>query len=388
MKKNRYNIFYNKFFLKKKFSNIDFDVKEIFKNSIKKNDILKKYSTSIEEYNSILNLNKYRISSNLKKNIFLYKLVFSEGFISNASLFRNDLINKYSKESFRTFDQFIFNLKCQIENCDLENAYNLTNKKNLKLLFSLKYHLSNPFIKNINLFLYKLINNKHKNFLDLRVIKNQNNEEIFYKLLKNKRIAIVGPGNSKINNCNEIDKYDLIVRINTFHDYTQEEKKIYGSKTDIIYFNGDKFTELEKKGINKFQKDKFICTRKNFSNLFKETNIRSTKKLDINLIGSNGFLQDILMDLVHYDYKEVKIFNFDFYLSKNIYTKNYSNLNKDMTTNPFLVHSKLDLFGNINFVRLLVKYNLINVDENIKEIIKMNNLEISNLFNKIYKIIK
>ena len=388
MKKNRYNIFYNKFFLKKKFTNIDFDVKEIFKNSIKKNDILKKYSTSIEEYNSILNLNKYRISSNLKKNIFLYKLVFSEGFISNASLFRNDLINKYSKESFRTFDQFIFNLKCQIENCDLENAYNLTNKKNLKLLFSLKYHLSNPFIKNINLFLYKLINNKHKNFLDLRVIKNQNNEEIFYKLLKNKRIAIVGPGNSKINNCNEIDKYDLIVRINTFHDYTQEEKKIYGSKTDIIYFNGDKFTELEKKGINKFQKDKFICTRKNFSNLFKETNIRSTKKLDINLIGSNGFLQDILMDLVHYDYKEVKIFNFDFYLSKNIYTKNYSNLNKDMTTNPFLVHSKLDLFGNINFVRLLVKYNLINVDENIKEIIKMNNLEISNLFNKIYKIIK
>ena len=385
MKKNRYNIFYNKFFLKKKFNNIDYDVKEIFKNSIKKNEILKKYSSSIEEYNSILNLNKFKISSNLKKNIFLYKLLFSEGFISNASFMRNDLINKYSKKNFKTFNQFIFYLKCQIDNYDLENAYNLTNKKKFNLLFSLKYHLSYPFIKNINLFLYKLINNKHKNFLDLGVIKNENNEDNFYNLIKNKRIAIVGPGNSPTNHCNEIDKYDLVVRINTFVDHTKEEKKIFGSKTDIIYFNGDKFKELEKKGINKFQKDKFICTRINFSNLFKEKNIRSTKKLDINLIGSNGFLQDILMDLVHYEYKEIKIFNFDFYLSKKIYTKNYSGINTDMTTNPFLTHSKLDLFGNINFVRLLNKYNLLNVDENIKEIIDMNNLEISNLFYEIYK---
>ncbi len=385
MKKNRYNIFFNKFFLKKKFNNIDLDIIDIYKNISKKIDILKKYNTSIDEFHSITTQNKYEISSDLKKNIFLYKLAFSEGYVSIASLIRNNLINKYSKENFKTFDNFIFNLKCSIDNFDLKNAYNLINRKNLNLLFSPKYYLSYWYIKNINLFLYKLTNNKHKDFFDLGVVKNLNNEKNFCELLKNKKIAIVGPGNSSINHGNEIDKYDLVVRINANKDHTHEEKKIFGSKTDIIYFNGDKFTEIEKNGINEFQRGKFICTRKNFSNLLKKDNIRSTKKLTINLIGSNGFLQDILMDLVHYDYKEVKIFNFDFYLSKNLYTKNYSNKNTDMTTNPFLVHSKLDLFGNINFVRLLNKYNLINVDENIKKIIDMTDLEISDRFCEIYK---
>ena len=385
MKKNRYNIFFNIFFLKKKFNNIDFDVIDIYKNTSKRSEILKKYNTSIDEFHSITTQNKYEISSDLKKNIFLYKLAFSEGYISTASLIRNNLTNKYSKENFKTFDDFIFNLKCSIDNFDIKNAYNLINTKNLNFLFSSKYFLSYRYIKNIELFLYKLMNNKHKNFFDLGIIKNLNNDKNFCELLKNKKIAIVGPGNSSINQGNEIDKYDLVVRINANKDHTHEEKKIFGSKTDIIYFNGDKFTEIEKEGINEFQRGKFICTRKNFSNLLNEDNIRATKKLTINLIGSNGFLQDILMDLVHYDYKEVKIFNFDFYLSKNLYTKNYSNKNTDMTTNPFLVHSKLDLFGNINFVRLLNKYNLLDVDENIKKIIDMTDLEISDRFCEIYK---
>ena len=385
MKKNRYNIFFNKFFLKKKFNNIDLDVIDIYKNTSKRTEILKKYNTSIDEFHSITTQNKYEISSDLKKNIFLYKLAFSEGYISTASLIRNNLTNKYSKENFKTFDDFIFNLKCSIDNFDIKNAYNLINTKNLNLLFSPKYFLSYRYIKNIELFLYKLMNNKHKNFFDLGIIKNLNNDKNFCELLKNKKIAIVGPGNSSINQGNEIDKYDLVVRINANKDHTHEEKKIFGSKTDIIYFNGDKFTEIEKEGINEFQRGKFICTRKNFSNLLNEDNIRATKKLTINLIGSNGFLQDILMDLVHYDYKEVKIFNFDFYLSKNLYTKNYSNKNTDMTTTHFLVHSKLDLFGNINFVRLLNKYNLLDVDENIKKIIDMTDLEISDRFCEIYK---
>ena len=57
-----------------------------------------------------------------------------------------------------------------------------------------------------------------------------------------------------------------------------------------------------------------------------------------------------------------------------------------MNKNPFLVHSKLNLSGNINYIKLLKIYVLIDVDDMLKYILNLSNLEISKKFSEIYKI--
>ena len=52
--------------------------------------------------------------------------------------------------------------------------------------------------------------------------------------------------------------------------------------------------------------------------------------------------------------------------------------------NMYLTQSKLDLFSNINFIRNLNNYNLIEVDDVSKSILAMSNKQIAEKFKKIY----
>ena len=258
-------------------------------------------------------------------------------------------------------------------------------KFQFKLFFSIRYYFSFMYIENIRNLLLKIIYKKNKSFNNLNVILGNRSEIEFYDLVESKKIALVGPAYSKKKNGQEIDGFDLVIRMNAFQDVTNKEKIFFGSKTDIIYFNGEMFTIIENEGVNSFQISKFLCSRLNFSKRFNLNKNRSTRKLNLNLSGTNGFLQDIITDLMHYNFKEIKIFNVDFFLNKKLYFSNYSKPNNMTINNMFLTQSKLDLFSNINFIRNLEKSALIKVDSVLKNILKMSNVKIAKNFENLYK---
>ncbi len=72
------------------------------------------------------------------------------------------------------------------------------------------------------------------------VVKNFNSlvsEESIRNFFKGKRVAIIAPSPSVRENPNgdEIDKYDIIVRINKNWKYSQDLNKYVGTRTDIVY---------------------------------------------------------------------------------------------------------------------------------------------------------
>ena len=166
------------------------------------------------------------------------------------------------------------------------------------------------------------------------------------KLFSNKRVALVGPSPHLIgkNVGNEIDKYDIVCRVNEVHPTGYE--KDYGNRTDVVFHNcGTRFIEgfgqrlIEKSLISKYLKyvicpsikatgaDNFTNWSENFQSPvvenFNRINIFNTPfhwigvenyKLVHNLFGvePNAGQTAILMLLAH-QVSELLITGFSFY---------------------------------------------------------------------------
>lgn len=66
---------------------------------------------------------------------------------------------------------------------------------------------------------------------------NKLSQENYYDFLKDKRVAIIGPAPSVkcSENGDEIEKYDIIIRINKQWKHSNDLNKYIGSRTDILY---------------------------------------------------------------------------------------------------------------------------------------------------------
>ena len=107
--------------------------------------------------------------------------------------------------------------------------------------------------------------------------------------------------------------------------------------------------------LNKFLKNKWICSRLNYTSLNKFNNFRSTRKLYFNPIGAFGFLQDALIDILHFNPKSIFITNINFGLGKKLYWSSYSKANKLSNRQMYLSQSKLDLLSSINFIKKVLR---------------------------------
>ena len=384
MIRKKINIFLNKFYINRKNVFIDRDVKSIFEKEAQKDKVLEKYNLHIKDLEFIAdkkNIKKYTFI----QSMFLYKLLFTEGNVVEASKFRSEYLKFITQKKYKNFEEYFILVKALIDEGKIIEAYKLTSKFQFRLFFSINYYLSYIYIKNISFFLSKLINKKHKKFFNLNVIVGNIGEKDFKDHIKSKSIALVGPGYSNKKNGEEIDKFDLVIRLNLFNDYNNTDKKLFGSKTNIIYFNGEMYRKIEKNGISDFHRDKYLCSRLDFSDRYQLDHNRSTRKLNLNLSGTNGFIQDIIIDLMHYDFKKLKLFNIDFFLNKNLYFSDYSKQGDMKKHKMFLTQSKLDLFSNINFIRNLEKSGIIEVDEVLKNILAFSNLQIAKEFKHLYQ---
>ena len=381
--KNFINIIINKQVSIKKYSHIDNEIKNIFCDEKVKKKYLQKYKLENYKENNFAILKKI---NSYNKLIFLYKLCFCHGYTEKSLRIRELIIEKMIKKKIITFEDYLSKIKSLIDTNNLKEALKSLKSKRFYFFIFPKFYIYFFYLKNLERLLNKIIFNENKFFFNISPLINNENENTFSSLIENKTIALVGPSYSKEEQGNEIDTYDLVIRLNAFENHKHEFKKYIGSKTNIVYLNGGEFTKFEKGKKTEFLKNSFLCSRKSFSEEFQKKNIRATRKLNFNLFGGNGFVQDVIIDLLHFKIKEIKVFNVDFTLNSKMYTPSYTKPNQVSQKEAYYRQSKVDFFSNINFMRLLLLNNTIMVDNNLKILLNSSNYELSKLFKKFYSI--
>jgi hypothetical protein len=151
-------------------------------------------------------------------------------------------------------------------------------------------------------------NQAHRLLWAIRM-KQHYNDELFTKLVKDKRIALVGSsphlqgkGEGKI-----IDDYDLVCRINEIYPFDMEED--YGSKTDVVFYgcNTKNYTNFEK--TMNFLKE----NRSDVLDNLKAFVIVQRRKDTANIGAQQKFLRLLDKYAPHVDHFVISLYHWEFY---------------------------------------------------------------------------
>jgi hypothetical protein len=173
-----------------------------------------------------------------------------------------------------------------------------------------------------------------------------------YNDVHGKRIAIVGPSAATVNRGQEIDEYDLVVRINIKSDKSLPNPVSHGYRTDVIYLNG-------------MWSDRFKS--QNYSNLlssgchfvWRHRNVKHktvshhylTNVSNIEISGSLLMFPNVLIDLLRFQPASIDVFYTDFYTGKKIYEGNYESEKNAKMIWDLAGH---DLLTNINLINFML----------------------------------
>ena len=197
----------------------------------------------------------------------------------------------------------------------------------------------------------------------------------YQKLIQGKRIAVVAPGNTGVENGEEIDGFDLVVRTNfRSHQTIRSQHKLLGSRTDICYFNGN---------FEPANRDEIVATLKQEPIRYAVLRFHDQQALEIyqQILPTrvshifNAFykmntyaIPKIIVDLTRYAPAEIKIFNADFYLRNNKHYEGYYSYDIDLVLS-FLGH---DVLRNFKLVRDLHRAGVTQADQVLTEVLQMS----------------
>ena len=233
-----------------------------------------------------------------------------------------------------------------------EKYYKFTSKE-----FADKYKLLINFFKSREEPFPRLFNNK------------------FLEFIKNKSIAIVGPADSKIDNGDEIDNYDIVVRINILisgEESIKIDSKKMGSRTDIIYYNSDMVLRWKNNIFNSknevwivFKDKKFYDDYLNFSKT-ERASYQSTLSFIKDPTGASAMMiPNVIFDLLKYNPKKIKIFNTNFYFDGFNYIDGIKKKINIKRNESYFVKEfrKHDAFFNYNLIKNLFQNQKIEIDK-------------------------
>jgi hypothetical protein len=181
-------------------------------------------------------------------------------------------------------------------------------------------------------------------------------EDNIRKFFKGKRVAIIAPSPSVRENQNgdEIDKYDIVVRVNKNWKYSPELNKYVGTRTDIVYncINPDpecggnidfdyvknnlKYIAISVPIINDQRHRDHMFHNNNVINKYRQFLVNNNGRVNYYVVNNKlyntydntlksrpntGFMA--ILDILSYDIKELYIKGFTFF--KDGYLSNYRN---------------------------------------------------------------
>lgn len=219
---------------------------------------------------------------------------------------------------------------------------------------------------------------------------NLSNRDIeFYNYIKNKNIAIVGPVDTGAENGEEIDSHDIVIRLNTYQPSNYPDK-IFGKKTNVAYFLRRYYEKLldnnEIKDAIKhvdyvvYHSNK-IDTLHEKSEKYKNTRFTIRYQDRANnffFSGYGNFIQRIIMDIVRFEPKKIKVFNTNLWLT--IKKSEYYIHKQKFSPENIIMH---DVLSNFVFTKKMYQNNIIDVDSMLNSILKMTpNDYINEIINK------
>lgn len=263
---------------------------------------------------------------------------------TNHILIKLDIDKKYDYKNFfikelNNDNNNLFNIKQLISNKYLHNnltinykIYNFSHQE-IELLFK-KFNVK--IISSILNFKYDL--SQH--------FSNQTNIE---NILNNKRVVIVGPADYVDSN-DEINKYDVIVRVNKGLSQTSNGKA--GDRTDILYHVVNQHTEnggpinLNFKGhirfiypiLDLYENSTFknIGTLRDYFQIYQDKTMYNFVNKNFSIVNKNEYLEmekildsrpnagvGAILDLLNFNIKELYITGFTLFQTN--YDKNYRN---------------------------------------------------------------
>lgn len=237
---------------------------------------------------------------------------------------------------------------------------------------------------------YSLFTNFSQNVVNNFI---NNEDDIFFQEIKGKNIAIVGPSITKNIKNNDIDAFDIVVRIGYKGKKFLPQHKYCGSKTDISYYGDYNYRMYVEEKNAFFLKDiswaifKSIIQHEKI-NVDINVKIRTFNKFKYYFTGSPRMAENAIYDLLNFSPLKIKVFNVNFYCSSTKHHENYAPTSReraDYRMKYGVPNYKLwqghtnwahhDLLSNINFVRNLWLNGNIEVDTECAKILKMTNDE-------------
>lgn len=349
---------------RKVFNKIEIYRKKFSKNLVNK----KKIDLLIEEEIKEENFSKFD-SFDL---LLMYQILVSLNLLFSALTVRERAVNVSLKYNGYSPYRLNYRIKSHIEKMEWESLKKLINK------FTFNRYIDKNLFNNAKKVLS--IFNVENTFAI--VAKNTIHDDDYYKFLRNKTVAIVGPSPSTKCLGKEIDSYDVVIRPSFFGNHFLESEEIVGKKTNVSYYNYRKSSYFLEKKDQIMKKLDFACLKRPLRN-YENTRIRTPQLNSTFLFGDPNMIQIILYDVMLSNPKKVKLYLTNFYTSKQKYGYSYyemTNNNKfKMDSISMAMH---DMISQFKFVQNLYSFKLIDADDMTKTVLKLSDRElISKLVN-------
>jgi len=191
----------------------------------------------------------------------------------------------------------------------------------------------------------------------------------FHKYIRGKSVAIVGPAPSDEAHGKEIDSFDVVIRFNFRGLGAQPDPDKYGTKTNVSLYNAHGFRHLVATGaFNLLEELDFCLIRRPRYDLdtlpVDKTRIRQIHEPNQAFYKSMNAVPAMVYDLLLQGAKKIKIFNSNFYLSKQHHSEQYRYRDEDKLAAKQLrklqpVMANHDLLAQIIFIIFLNKSKVI-----------------------------
>ena len=200
----------------------------------------------------------------------------------------------------------------------------------------------------------------------------------FGRLVAGKSVAVVAPGETGLNQGEEIDSFDLVVRTNfRDRDVLAANARRIGRRIDICYFNGNFEPQHRDRIIETLAQNpiEFVVLRFDDGSQSAYNSIvpvRISHLLNVFYRMNSYAVPKIVFDLLRFRPARIKIFNADFFLGRKHHYDGYLDYDIDLTSS-LLGH---DVIRNIRLMREWLRLGLVEGDSVFLEVLSRSEADL------------
>lgn len=223
-------------------------------------------------------------------------------------------------------------------------------------------------------------------------------DKSFADYIAGKRVAVVGPAPSSALNGEEIDSFDIVVRVSHLKPIDPTHRPEVGSKTNISYY-GNVFTKQIDSKIHDFgfaDNLHFLVFKSSIHGSRFQSFARSSGRVRyfngprvLFFNGSPMMIQNILFDLLHYKPASIKLFKTTFYLSPKPHLQGYHDIwdyPKNDSFKDIQGFAHHDIVSNFMFVKNLFENKRIEADEACQNVLRLSKEEFVEALESIHSV--